>query len=153
MVRAWLPASFATGQCQSVLAGSSGKQPEICRVFALEKGALSSLWLQLPEAFWRHEAVSELVLLWRSEAREDSQIWGSTGIHYTGLGTGCFVTVGDHYVAEGDRGHHSREPGGRSFDSETIGNHMCTCIINRTEDRHPRGLHPTPISTSGACCC
>lgn len=73
---AWLPASFAVGQVYSVLAGSSGKQPEICRVFDLEKEALSPLWLQLPEAFWRHETVSELVLLWRSETPTDSQVWG-----------------------------------------------------------------------------
>lgn len=63
-VSAWLLASVAKGKFRSVLTGSSGKQPEICRVLVLEKEAPSSLWLQLPEAFWRHEAVSDLVLLW-----------------------------------------------------------------------------------------
>lgn len=61
--------SASKGKFQSVLAGGSGKQPEVCRVFAFEKEAPSSLWLQSPEAFWRHEAVSDLVLLWRSETQ------------------------------------------------------------------------------------
>lgn len=65
--------SASKGKFQSVLAGGSGKQPEVCRVFAFEKEAPSSLWLQSPEAFWRHEAVSDLVLLWRSETPSDSQ--------------------------------------------------------------------------------
>lgn len=126
-VSARLLASLAMGQFQSVMACCSGRQPEICTVFALEKAAPASLWfprLLWPEAFWRHETVLNWYCSVGKEPHADSQIWDSTEIYCMGSESLCFVSGcwGQLCGPEGNRGHSSGKPVDiRCSDFETKG--------------------------------